>query len=113
MATDQTFISRRPKKNRNRTTATGNIMLNAPPDSSPNFITPKTSPAAIIAPRKVPVLYYLTRNGHIEHPHLIDVPLSSLDGLFLRGNPVPFVVFINEKKTTERFSPCGLIILPV
>ncbi|KAJ0752899.1 putative protein SOSEKI [Helianthus annuus] len=98
MATDQTFISRRPKKNRNRTTATGNIMLNAPPDSSPNFITPKTSPAAVIAPRKVPVLYYLTRNGHIEHPHLIDVPLSSLDGLFLRGNPVPFVVFINEKK---------------
>ncbi|KAF5790255.1 hypothetical protein HanRHA438_Chr09g0392601 [Helianthus annuus] len=84
MATDQTFISRRPKKNRNRTTTTGNIMLNAPPDSTPNFITPKTSPAAVIAPRKVPVLYYLTRNGHIEHPHLIDVPLSSLDGLFLR-----------------------------
>ncbi|KAI3751055.1 hypothetical protein L2E82_22073 [Cichorium intybus] len=34
--------------------------------------------------RKVPILYYLTRNGQLEHPHLIDVPLSSPHGLYLR-----------------------------
>ncbi|KAI7726783.1 hypothetical protein M8C21_002159 [Ambrosia artemisiifolia] len=35
-------------------------------------------------PRKVPVVYYLSRNGNLEHPHFIEVPLSSSDGLYLR-----------------------------
>lgn len=35
--------------------------------------------------RKVPVVYYLTRNGQLEHPHFMEVPLSSPDGLYLRG----------------------------
>lgn len=35
--------------------------------------------------RKVAVVYYLTRNGQLEHPHFIEVPLSpSSDGLYLR-----------------------------
>ncbi|XP_019414075.1 PREDICTED: protein UPSTREAM OF FLC-like isoform X1 [Lupinus angustifolius] len=34
--------------------------------------------------RKVPVIYYLCRNRHLEHPHFMEVPLSSLDGLYLR-----------------------------
>ncbi|KAL5831361.1 hypothetical protein ACOSQ3_016789 [Xanthoceras sorbifolium] len=34
--------------------------------------------------RKVPVIYYLSRNGQLEHPHFMDVPLSSPDGLYLR-----------------------------
>ncbi|CDP07171.1 unnamed protein product [Coffea canephora] len=34
---------------------------------------------------KVPVIYYLARNGHLEHPHFIQVPLSSSHGLYLRG----------------------------
>ncbi|KAI3667639.1 hypothetical protein L6452_42708 [Arctium lappa] len=34
--------------------------------------------------RKVPVVYYLSRNGHLEHPHFLEVPLSSADGLYLR-----------------------------
>lgn len=34
---------------------------------------------------KVPVVYYLSRNGHLEHPHFMEVPLSSPGGgLFLR-----------------------------
>ncbi|CDP00043.1 unnamed protein product [Coffea canephora] len=33
---------------------------------------------------KVPVIYYLARNGHLEHPHFIQVPLSSSHGLYLR-----------------------------
>ena len=30
------------------------------------------------------VVYYLSRNGQLEHPHFIEVPLSSSQGLFLR-----------------------------
>ncbi|KAL8225192.1 hypothetical protein R6Q57_017749 [Mikania cordata] len=35
-------------------------------------------------PRRVPVVYYLSRNGNLEHPHFIEVPLASSDGLYLR-----------------------------
>ncbi|KAI3806374.1 hypothetical protein L1987_22275 [Smallanthus sonchifolius] len=35
-------------------------------------------------PRRLPVVYYLSRNGNLEHPHFIEVPLSSSDGLYLR-----------------------------
>jgi len=34
---------------------------------------------------KVPVIYYLCRNRQLEHPHFMEVPLSSPDGLYLRG----------------------------
>ncbi|XP_042373576.1 protein SOSEKI 3-like isoform X2 [Zingiber officinale] len=33
---------------------------------------------------KVPVVYYLCRNRHLEHPHFMEVPLSSSDGLYLK-----------------------------
>ncbi|CAN4100930.1 unnamed protein product [Withania somnifera] len=33
---------------------------------------------------KVPVVYYLSRNGKLEHPHFMEVPLSSPHGLDLR-----------------------------
>ncbi|XP_010231361.1 protein UPSTREAM OF FLC isoform X1 [Brachypodium distachyon] len=37
------------------------------------------------AARKVPVVYYLTRSRHLEHPHFVEVPVSSsTDGLCLR-----------------------------
>lgn len=35
--------------------------------------------------RRVPVVYYLCRNRHLEHPHFIEVPTSSPEGLLLRG----------------------------
>ncbi|KAG6488810.1 protein SOSEKI 5-like [Zingiber officinale] len=35
-------------------------------------------------PSKVPVVYYLSRDGHLEHPHFMEVALSSSDGLYLR-----------------------------
>ncbi|XP_076884387.1 protein SOSEKI 3-like [Bidens hawaiensis] len=34
--------------------------------------------------RKVPVVYYLCRNRQLEHPHFIEVSLSSPEGLYLR-----------------------------
>ncbi|KAL8515913.1 hypothetical protein ACS0TY_014566 [Phlomoides rotata] len=33
---------------------------------------------------KVPVVYYLCRNRQLEHPHFMEVPCSSPDGLYLR-----------------------------
>ncbi|WOL16278.1 protein UPSTREAM OF FLC-like [Canna indica] len=35
-------------------------------------------------PSKVPVVYYLSRNGQLEHPHFMEVTLSSTGGLYLR-----------------------------
>ena len=47
---------------------------------------------------KVPVIYYLCRNRQLEHPHFMEVPLSSPDGLYLRGRS-------NNLKTKHFFSP--------
>ena len=33
-------------------------------------------------------MYYLSRNGHLEHPHFMEVALSSPEGLYLRGTYV-------------------------
>ncbi|XP_058765184.1 protein SOSEKI 5-like [Vicia villosa] len=34
--------------------------------------------------RKVSVVYYLSRNGQLQHPHFMEVPLSSPHGLYLK-----------------------------
>ncbi|KAJ3676665.1 hypothetical protein LUZ60_004077 [Juncus effusus] len=34
--------------------------------------------------RRVPVVYYLCRSGQLEHPHFMEVSLSSSDGLYLK-----------------------------
>ncbi|CAI8616533.1 unnamed protein product [Vicia faba] len=34
--------------------------------------------------RKVSVVYYLSRNGQLQHPHFMEVPLSSSHGLYLK-----------------------------
>lgn len=55
------------------------------PERTKVWVEPKSK-----AERKdvmVPVVYYLSRNGQLEHPHFMEVPLSSSDGLFLRGTP--------------------------
>ncbi|KAJ4725880.1 protein UPSTREAM OF FLC [Melia azedarach] len=44
----------------------------------------KNKPTGNSSERKVPVVYYLSRNGQLEHPHFMDVPLSSPEGLYLR-----------------------------
>lgn len=49
--------------------------------------------------RKVPVVYYLCRNRQLEHPHFIEVPLSSSEGLFLRGKQlIKHVIYVIESK---------------
>lgn len=47
--------------------------------------------------RKVSVLYYLCRNQRLEHPHFVEIKLSSSDGLYLRGTfSLLFFVFTLE-----------------
>ncbi|KAF2300435.1 hypothetical protein GH714_013240 [Hevea brasiliensis] len=53
----------------------------ATPERTKLWVEPKTRNAT---ERKVPVLYYLSRNGQLEHPHFMEVPLSSTEGLYLR-----------------------------
>lgn len=42
---------------------------------------------------KVAVVYYLCRNRQLEHPHFMEVPLSSSDGLYLRGTKLKKITF--------------------
>ncbi|KAF8397538.1 hypothetical protein HHK36_016456 [Tetracentron sinense] len=49
------------------------------PERTKVWTEPKTN-----TERKVPVVYYLSRNGQLEHPHFMEVPLSSSEGLYLR-----------------------------
>ncbi|KAJ6727107.1 PROTEIN UPSTREAM OF FLC-LIKE ISOFORM X1 [Salix purpurea] len=49
------------------------------PDRTKMTILPKSK-----SDLKVAVVYYLTRNGHFEHPHFMEVPLSSPQGLQLK-----------------------------
>ncbi|GAA0150804.1 hypothetical protein LIER_09660 [Lithospermum erythrorhizon] len=46
-----------------------------------NPVEPKSK---VFDHNKVPVVYYLSRNGQLEHPHFVQVPLSSPQGLHLR-----------------------------
>ncbi|KAJ4971346.1 hypothetical protein NE237_004445 [Protea cynaroides] len=52
--------------------------------TSPERTRVWTEPSPKHQTRKVPVVYYLCRNRHLEHPHFIEVPLSSSAGLYLR-----------------------------
>ncbi|XP_078429338.1 protein SOSEKI 5-like isoform X2 [Wolffia australiana] len=55
----------------------------ASPERTKIWIEPK--PARSSSERKkVPVVYYLSKNGQLEHPHFMEVALSSSDRLFLR-----------------------------
>ncbi|CAN6460579.1 unnamed protein product [Victoria cruziana] len=54
---------------------------------SPSPAVPELSPEARNrhrTPKRVSVVYYLCKNGHLDHPHFIEVPLSSPRGLHLK-----------------------------
>ncbi|URE31885.1 hypothetical protein MUK42_18137 [Musa troglodytarum] len=56
----------------------------ASPESARDWAEPPSPPPPLPQGRKIPVVYYLCRNRHLEHPHFIEVHLSSPDGLYLR-----------------------------
>ncbi|KAK3165916.1 hypothetical protein QOZ80_1AG0039300 [Eleusine coracana subsp. coracana] len=49
---------------------------------SPEMVAPPRPPRP--RPARAAVVYYLSRNGHLEHPHFMEVALSCPDGLYLR-----------------------------
>jgi hypothetical protein len=53
-------------------------------ETSPDRNIVWTEPPIPIKHKKVPVVYYLCRNGQLEHPHFMEVPLSSSHGLYLK-----------------------------
>ncbi|XWS53173.1 hypothetical protein CRYUN_Cryun11dG0135100 [Craigia yunnanensis] len=59
------------------------------PERNKVWIEPKphtntTNNRSFNTERKVAVVYYLSRNGQLEHPHFMEVTLSSNDGLYLK-----------------------------
>uniref|UniRef100_A0ACD5VZQ4 Uncharacterized protein n=2 Tax=Avena sativa TaxID=4498 RepID=A0ACD5VZQ4_AVESA len=51
---------------------------------SPDLAVPRPPRPRPAGPARVAVVYYLSRNGHLEHPHFMEVALSSPEGLYLR-----------------------------
>ncbi|KAL6853703.1 hypothetical protein ACP4OV_019732 [Aristida adscensionis] len=51
---------------------------------SPDMAAPPRPPPPRPRPARAAVVYYLSRNGHLEHPHFMEVALSCPDGLYLR-----------------------------
>ncbi|KAL5222064.1 hypothetical protein ABZP36_026777 [Zizania latifolia] len=47
-------------------------------------MAPPRPPRPRPGPARAAVVYYLSRNGHLEHPHFMEVALASPEGLFLR-----------------------------
>ncbi|CAM0882905.1 unnamed protein product [Alopecurus aequalis] len=51
---------------------------------SPDMAMPRPPRPRPGVPARVAVVYYLSKNGHLEHPHFMEVSLSSPEGLYLR-----------------------------
>ncbi|KAK8536169.1 hypothetical protein V6N13_009545 [Hibiscus sabdariffa] len=54
------------------------------PERNKVWIEPKPHNKSSITEGKVAVVYYLSRDGQLEQPHFMEVPLSSNDGLYLK-----------------------------
>lgn len=71
---------------------------------------PRTPERQRPAARKVPVVYYLTRSRHLEHPHFVEVPLASPEGLYLRGQ---WMRFRNCSFSTVSLSTCARLLMVI
>ncbi|KAM7260067.1 hypothetical protein ACFE04_015808 [Oxalis oulophora] len=83
---DHLLISKKWKNRDTTTTITspGRTKIWTEPNSHKNTTTHSSSAAAASSSRKVPIVYYLSRNGQLEHPHFMEVPFSSTHGLYLK-----------------------------
>lgn len=57
------------------------------PDRFKVYMQPRLKPI-----KKLQVVYYLSRNGHLEHPHYMEVTHSSDQPLRLRGTTLNKIV---------------------
>ncbi|BAT93608.1 hypothetical protein HKW66_Vig0199120 [Vigna angularis] len=53
---------------------------------------------------RVPVIYYLSRNGQLEHPHLMDVPISSPQGVLCLKDVIDRLSFLRGQGMTAMYS---------
>ncbi|KAK7357960.1 hypothetical protein VNO80_17257 [Phaseolus coccineus] len=53
---------------------------------------------------RVPVIYYLSRNGQLEHPHLMEVPISSPRGVLCVKDVIDRLSFLRGQGMTNMFS---------
>ncbi|VAH86602.1 unnamed protein product [Triticum turgidum subsp. durum] len=61
------------------------VVWTEPPPKTTSATTRRHAHAHAAPPAKVPVVYYLSRNGQLDHPHFMEVPVSNpQDGLCLR-----------------------------
>ncbi|XP_073011800.1 protein SOSEKI 3-like [Typha latifolia] len=56
----------------------------ASPERTKVWSEPPPKQPSLHQGKRIPVVYYLCQNRRLEHPHFIEVPLSSPDGLYLR-----------------------------
>lgn len=57
----------------------------------------------VSGPRKAEIVYYLSREGQLEQPHLLDVPICSAQGLYLR-DVKKRLILIHGKTMPSAFS---------
>ncbi|KAF9596639.1 hypothetical protein IFM89_012762 [Coptis chinensis] len=63
---------------------TNKLQVSSSSTTSPERTMVWTEPNSKKLDRKVAVVYYLSREGNLEHPHFMEVPLSSNEGLYLK-----------------------------
>ncbi|KAK7382996.1 hypothetical protein VNO78_28661 [Psophocarpus tetragonolobus] len=54
--------------------------------------------------QKVPVIYYLSRNGQLEHPHLMEVPISSPQGMLRLKDVIDRLSFLRGQGMANIYS---------
>ncbi|RDX76058.1 Protein UPSTREAM OF FLC [Mucuna pruriens] len=70
------------------------------PEGSKIWIEPKHQATEL----KVPVIYYLSRNGHLEHPHLMEVPISSPQGVLCVKDVIDRLSFLRGQGMANMYS---------
>ncbi|KAJ0963574.1 hypothetical protein J5N97_028696 [Dioscorea zingiberensis] len=53
--------------------------------------------------KRIPVVYYLSKNHHLEHPHYMEVPISSPQGLYLK-DVIHRLVVLRGKRMPSMYS---------
>ncbi|TKY50654.1 UPSTREAM OF FLC protein [Spatholobus suberectus] len=69
-------------------------------ESSKIWIEPKHQATEL----KVPVIYYLSRNGQLEHPHLLEVPISSPQGMLCLKDVIDRLSFLRGQGMANMYS---------
>ncbi|KAJ7975851.1 protein UPSTREAM OF FLC-like [Quillaja saponaria] len=73
-------------------------------ETSPERPTICIEPKPNVIELQVPVIYYLSRNGQLEHPHLMEVPVSSTQGLLYMKDVINRLIFLRGQGMVKMYS---------